>query len=87
MDNPTTWKPNETPKSFFNPLTEVIDIEYFNDLNETIKSTIPSRQLMTLPTHLADLYIRRILDAVVNHRKIKHVDDNVKAELLKEIVI
>lgn len=82
-----TLKRNDTPKNFLNPLPDPIDIEYFDDDNKVIKTTIPSRQLISLPTYLADLYIRRIIDAIVIARGIKYATPEIKDELLSEIIL
>jgi len=87
MDDPTTWKRDETPKSFFSPLKDNFVIEYRDDDNKIIEYIIKPLEIMTYPTYLGNYLINKIVDAMINERKLGYISPEKRKELQKGIEV
>ena len=83
--DPTYQKPNVTLKSFYSPLKEDLTITYRDEQNNPVEYIIPSMEVSTYPTFLADNFIKHIIDAVINERELGYLTPEKRAELQKEV--
>lgn len=87
MGDPTTWTRNDVEKSFFNPVSRELVLEYRNDRDETVTYTLLPLRIATYPTYLADFMIKRLIDFVIEDRKMGYVTPEGRAEIRKEIEV
>jgi len=87
MSDPSLWTRNETSKSVFNPLTDDFIIEFRNDKNEIEIYTVPSMNMVTHPTYLADFLIKHLVDRIIEKRDLGYVSPEARAEIQKEIEV
>lgn len=85
--DPTTWKRDETPTHFSNPLKHTVTVELFNDENQKVAHEIPSIEIVTYPKWLADVLKKHLIDAIIDDRDMGYTTPEERAELMKEIEV
>ncbi len=88
MDSdPTHWTKNTTPKSFFNPLNHNIEVDYRDEKNLVNKIIIPSLEISTHPTYLANVLIKHLIDTMINDRELGYMSPEELKKLEEEILV
>lgn len=85
--DPAQWKPDNTPKSFFNRLKHELVVELLDDNNKPMKIVVPSMTLVTYPTYIADRIISRLVDELMNEEYSGFQTADVREKVLAEILV
>ncbi len=85
--DPTLYKRDETPKSFFNPLSFPVNVEYRDEKNNVLIIAIPPLKISEFPTYKADILIKHLVDAIINDRELGIVTPEDRKEIEKEVFI
>jgi hypothetical protein len=79
--------PDLTPKSIFNPLPNDFSTIYKDDENVDHVYTVPSMQVTTFPTYLANHVITQLTDALINDRNLGYVTPEERRKIEEEILV
>lgn len=84
--DPESWTPDETPKSFQNPMTRPFQIVRFDEDNRPVAYEIAPLAIVTYPTYIADFLINHLTNAVINDRNLGYLTPEERAAITAEIL-
>lgn len=76
-----------TPKSVFNPLPIDFVDEIRDDDNKIQIYTVPSMEIVSFPSYLADRIINDLITAIENHRQSSYLTPEQKLKIRQEVEI
>ncbi len=85
--DPTLYKIDDTPKSFFNPLDKDIQVEYRHENNLVDLINIPSLKISTHPTYIANVLVKHLIDAIVNDRELGLQSPELLRKIEQEVLV
>ena len=85
MDDPITWKKDETPKTIYSPVHKNLELSYKDDDNKDHFYTIEPLSVSTHPTYRADIFIEDILTAYMDELNVGYLTPDEREILKKEI--
>lgn len=85
--DPANLTPDETPVDLLNPLSRDVTYELLDDNNKPQSFTLQSMTVSTHPKYRADILLKRLMDEVINDRKIGFPGPNDREKILQEILI
>lgn len=76
---------DDTPKSFYNPCTKPVKVDYYDEKNLKETVIIPPLQMATYPAYKTDVLVKYVLDAYIEELGIGYATPEKRQELLKII--
>lgn len=80
-------KRNDTPVTLFNPLPVDFVDTYRDEDNKPIEYTIHSFESQIFPKYMADIFLKKMVEMIINDRKLGFVTPEDRKELEKDILI
>lgn len=80
-------KRNDTLISIFNPLQFDFMVKLRNEKNVYVEYIVPSMEIETFPTYIADIIKNKLVRAIQDDRDIGYYDKEKEDEIRKEISV